>query len=165
MTVDLFLVRGATGVGKREAVKVLRPHLSNGAVIDVELFRAMFARPSTADRQQHLLAMQLARGTALQLLEEHVRPVLLVDTFTSGKLAGFVSELDRPYRIASIYLDPTVLRERLLERGAPAREIDSATMINAEVAVRRHPNEKVIDATGRDALTVADSLRRWLRRN
>lgn len=165
MTVDLLLVRGAPGVGKRDAVRVLRPHLSNGAVVDVELFRAMFARPSAADRQQHLVAMQLARGTALQLLDAHVRPVLLVDTFTSGKLASFVSGLDRSYRIASIYLDPTVLRERLVALGAPSREIDSASMINAEVAARRHPNEKLVDATGRDVSSVADSLRRWLRRN
>ncbi len=164
MSADLLLVRGAPGVGKHVAVEHLRPHLSQGAVIDVEIFRTMFARSSAADRQQHVIAMQIARSAALQMLDHQVHPVVLVDTFTSGKLASFVGDLDRPYCIATLYMDPEVLRQRLLLRGANAREIESASMINAEIAVRRHEREKVIDATERDAASIAESLRRWLRR-
>lgn len=163
-SVDLLLVRGAPGVGKREAVELLRPQLSYGAIVDVEAFRSMFTHASRADRQQHLIALQLARSAALGFVQRQVCPVVLVDTFTSGKLAGFVADLPHTYRIASLFTDPGQLRERLLRRGATAREIESASMINAEIAVRRHDNEKVIDTTGRDAASVASSLRSWLRR-
>jgi len=164
MTIDLLLVRGAPGVGKRDAVERLRSHMSNGAVVDVEAFRAMFARPSAVDRQQHLIAMRIARDAAVRFAAKQVVPVVLIDSFTSGKLASFVADLDRSYRIASLYIDPAALRERLLFRGASPRDIESASMINAEIAVRRHEREKLIDVTGRDAEAVADILRKWLRR-
>jgi broad-specificity NMP kinase len=161
--IDLLLVRGATGVGKRDAVRVLRPQLSNGAVIDVEMFRDMFARPSPTDRQQHLIAMHVARAAAMRFFHQQVRPVIIIDTFTSGKLTGFVADLSCTYRIASLFMDPNALRGRLLQRGASTRDVESATMINAEIAVRRHERDKPIDTTGRDPEAIAASLRRWLR--
>lgn len=162
--VDMLLVRGAPGVGKREAVEILRPQLSYGAVVDVEVFRSMFAQASPTDRQQHLVSLQLARGVALGFAQRQVCPVVVVDTFTSGKLASFVADLACTYRVASLYVDPAQLRERLLRRGATTRDIESASMVNAEIAVRRHPNERAIDATGFEPAAVAAALRKWLRR-
>jgi broad-specificity NMP kinase len=161
--IDILLVRGAPGVGKREAVQQLRPQLIDGSVVDVEVFRSMFARPSSTDRQQHLIAMHVAKAVALRFVERQVCPVVVIDTFTSGKLATFVADLPCQYRVASLFADPGVLRERLLARGATSRDVESASMINAEIAVRRHDHEKVIDTTGRDASAIAAALRRWLR--
>ena len=164
-TIEVLLVRGAPGVGKSAAVAALRQHIPDGAIIEVDALREMFAQAHEADRAKHVTALELAWVLGRGFLTRGVWPVVIVDTFTSRKLTAFVEAIDRPYRVASLYVEPDALRARLAHSGAVQRDkLESAAMHNTEIATHRYPNEKCIDTTSRDPEAVALALLRWLHR-
>jgi len=160
---ELLLVRGAPGVGKTSATRRLRANIPEGAIIEVDGLRGMIANVRWVDTAQHLIALDHARLLAGAFLDRGYRPVVLVDTFSRGKLTAFTASLPWTYRIASLYASPQVLRDRVLRRPeGQFKELDACLLLNDEVAQNRYPHESRIDTSELDADAVAEQLRALL---
>lgn len=152
LAVDVLLVRGAPGVGKSTSVRVLRKRIGSGAVIEVDHVRGMIAAVRWVDTEQHLAALGVTRGIVQGFLSRGFRPVIVIDTFSRGKLHQFVadlsSEIDARYRVASLHAEDDTLLARVAGRPANEyREPDVSLLLNEEVRKNRYPREELVDTT------------------
>ncbi len=162
-SVDVVIVRGAPGVGKTSAVRALRKRISAGAVVEVDHVRGMIAGVRWIDSEHHLVALGVTRGIVQSFLARGFRPVVVVDTFSRGKLKQFVAdltgELDVRYRIASLHAANEALLARI--EGRPANEFREPAIslrLNEEILQNRYPHEELIDTTELAPADVAERL-------
>jgi len=153
LLLDAIILRGAPGVGKSTLGTRLLDRLHDGALIEVDVVRAMLARVDWADRRQHDIAL----GGGLDLLRcfraQGRKPVILVDTFSCGRLKFVQSRFDDErltHYTLSLWLTPDDLSRRLRERVSGFREYEPSRILNEEVATNRYPQETLIDASGLD---------------
>lgn len=160
---ELLLVRGSPGVGKTTAVRLLRKMLPHGATIEVDVLRAMLHGVDWRDPREHTLTLDEAAAWAARILQSGRGPVVLVDTLARSRLTGFASNLPMPYRIASLYARPDVLRARIAARpDGEFKDLDACLVINAEIERFRYPRERLIDTSDLKPAEVADQLLAWL---
>jgi hypothetical protein len=158
---EILIVRGAPGVGKSSAARLLRRLFPAGAVIEVDLLRGMVSSVRWQDTDQHLKALSHARLLAESFLEAGYRPVVIVDTFSPKKLSAFTSSLARPYRVVSLYAEPLVLRSRIEGRpNVQFRDFETSQSVNSEIHLNRFPNEVLLDTSELDSGGVASALHR-----
>jgi hypothetical protein len=124
----------------------------------------MIADVRWVDTEHHLAALGVTRGMVRGFLSRGFRPVIVVDTFSRGKLRQFVADLsgdtDAHYRVASLHAADDTLLARV--NGRPSneyREPDVSLLLNEEVRQNRHPHEELIDTTH---LSPGDVARRLL---
>ncbi len=162
-TPEVLVIRGAPGVGKSSACKRLRALIPDGAVIEVDTLRGMIAGVRWVDTPQHLVALDHARLLAATFLEKGYRPVVIVDTFSRGKLTAFAASLPWSYVIASLYAEPSILERRVLGRPEDQfRELDACQVLNEEARLNRYPHEHFIDTSDLEPAGVAEALARLL---
>ncbi len=161
--VDLLIVRGAPGVGKSTAVRRLRKHIPDGAVIEVDSLRGMIAAVQWVNTEQHWVALDQASLLIKGFLAKGFRPVVLVDTFSRGKLTRFVQELDNSYLVASLFASEDELVCRVSKRpDDDYKDIDACLRLNSEVAENRYENEHLIDTSTLRPTAVAEVLKELL---
>lgn len=161
--VDVLLVRGAPGVGKSTAVRALRKQIGAGAVVEVDHVRGMIADVRWVDTEHHLAALTVTRGIVRSFLSGGFRPVLVVDTFSRGKLRQFVADLagevDASHRVASLHAADETLLARIAGRPANEfREPDISLLLNEEIRKNRYPREEFVDTTHMSPGEVAQCL-------
>lgn len=145
---DILLVRGAPGVGKSTAVARLRKQITAGAVIEIDVLRGMIVGVEWRNRDHHMLALDHARLVADSFLARGTRPIVIVDTLGRARIESFLPTLGHRYRIASLYADPDVLRQRVAQRpSGQFRDIDACLVINAEMRHEPYESERIIDTT------------------
>lgn len=160
---DVLLIRGAPGVGKTSACKRLRKLIPTGAVIEVDSLRGMIAGIRWVDTEQHLVALDHARILTDAFLKKGFRPVVIVDTFSRGKLTAFTASLPWTYRVASLYASPETLMARVTHRPDDQfKELDACHMLNEEVHKNRYPCETLLDTTTWTPDDVASALHHLL---
>ncbi len=169
ITVDVLLVRGAPGVGKSSAAKALRKLIPSGAIVEVDHVRGMIASVRWVDTTQHLAALTVTRGIVRSFLEQNFRPVVVIDTFSRGKLKAFVEQLSTEvgarHRIASLYADNATLLARVHDRPHNEfREPEISAKLNDEIKKNRYDLEELIDTTNLSPTEVASRLLDVLRR-
>lgn len=169
IAVDVLLVRGAPGVGKSSATRALRKLVPDGAVVEVDHVRGMIASVRWIDTGHHLVALGVTRGIVLSFLERGIRPVVVVDTFSRGKLTAFAEQLEEArtsYRVASLHASESALRERVERRPANEfREPEISVLLNEEIRKNRYPREELIDTTDLSPSEVASRMLDVLRRS
>lgn len=163
ITVDLLLVRGAPGVGKSSAAKLLRKLIPAGAIVEVDHVRGMIAAVRWIDSEQHLVALAVTRSIVRSFLEQNFRPVVVVDTFSRGKLKAFVeqisAEIGARHRIASLYAEEATLVARVNDRPQNEfREPEISAKLNQEIFKNRYDLEELIDTTNLSPTEVAARL-------
>ena len=160
---DVILIRGAPGVGKSSASKRLRKLFAGGAIIEVDLLRGMIANVRWVDAAQHMVALDHARLLADAFLAKGYRPVIIVDTFSRGKLVEFTASLPWDYRVVSLYAAPSILAARINHRPDDQfKDLEASNTLNNEVQATRHPHEALIDTSELDPDSVASELHRIL---
>jgi broad-specificity NMP kinase len=161
--VDILLLRGAPGVGKSTTARKLRHMLPTGAIIEVDTLRGMIAAVKWVDTQQHLLALEHAHLLAESFLRRGFSPVLIIDTFSRGKLLGFIEKLSRPYLIATLHARWEVLRSRVEQRpDEHFKDLAAIQLLHDEVARNRYPHELLIDTSELSPADTAAELAKWL---
>jgi ribose 1,5-bisphosphokinase PhnN len=144
-SVPLLVVRGAAGVGKSSAIRHVRKRIAGGATLELDDLWAMRAPARWSDPEQQRTAVRQARFLAADLLENGVRPVLLVGSFPRDSLlrlrdggpgdsAEDGAKLPK-FRVISLWARPEVLRARV--EGRPIGgfyDVEHALRVNAEIA-------------------------------
>lgn len=135
---DLILLKGAPGVGKSTAAKLLAQHFPSGVRIEVDTLRAMVTDVKWTDQAEHRHLLTLLAQLAAGFLRSGFAPVILIDTFSGDKiddfLAGFRSECPQSrVFVAVLHASGDVLRHRVLNREAEAfHDVTVAMRINQE---------------------------------
>lgn len=148
---DVIVIRGAPGVGKSRAAKLLAARLGRGARVEVDTLRAMIIPVEWTNQVEHASVLSIAVGVVAAFLEMGHRPVVVVDTFSGNKLARFLTELRAvrhgiDVRAVALVATPDVLRSRVESRSAGEfKDITICERLNAEVNEYLVPGEYVLD--------------------
>lgn len=151
---DLILVRGAPGVGKSRLTGKLKTCFSKGITIEVDSVRGMINNVEWINSTQHLHALQSTWAVCQSYSDAGYSPVIVIDTFGPSKLKNFVTMIDnspqkRRYIIISLFCEPESLIKRIKGRKNGFSEVEPSLILNEEVRKYRHPEEKMIDTTGK----------------
>ncbi|MBX9719657.1 MAG: AAA family ATPase [Microbacteriaceae bacterium] len=150
---DLVLLKGAPGVGKTTAAKLLAGYLPSGARVEVDTLRQMVISVDWTNQAEHRCLLAISARLAAGFLNAGIAPVIVVDTFSGGKVDGFLSELyaHRPaVRVCAVtlYASEAALRKRILHREPGGfRNATIACRINRESKRHSHAFEHVLDTT------------------
>jgi predicted kinase len=147
---DVLVVRGAPGAGKSTLGRALRRALTSGAVLEVDDFRGMLCQVNWASREDHDVALDVALAAILGYLARDRRPVVLIDTFSRGRLGatqGRLSAAGVVHHTVSLWVDPAVLAQRLAARTSGFKDWEPSRVLNDEVRRNRYPAEQLVDAT------------------
>ena len=150
---DVLVIRGAPGAGKSTLGRGLRRALPSGAVLEVDDFRGMLAQVDWSSRSDHDVALDAALAAISAYLGHDRRPVVLIDTFSRSRLTSVQARLDTAglhHHTLSLWIDPTVLAERLEARTSGFKEWEPSRILNDEVRANRYPAEHYVDATALD---------------
>lgn len=150
---DVLVVRGAPGAGKSTLGRKLRRSLRHGAVLEVDDFRAMLCNVDWDSRGDHDAALDAAFAAIASYLSHARRPVVLIDTFSRSRLNAALARLEQSrlsHRTLSLWVDTSVLVERLEARTSGFKDGERSKILNDEVLENRYPAERFIDATALD---------------
>jgi len=150
---DLILLKGAPGVGKSTAAKLLAQHFPSGVRVEVDTLRQMVISVDWTNQAEHRSLLALSAQLAAGFLRSGFAPVILVDTFSGDKIDGFLTEFhaqcpSKRVCVVVLHASEDVLRERLSNREAGAfRNIGIAMRINHESVRDARPFELVLDTS------------------
>src|SRR3989304_4304983 len=89
---DIWLIRGAPGVGKSAVGRRLKRRLSSCAVIEVDTLRSMRADINWTDVSSHRLGLQQAADLACSFISEGLEPIIIIDTLL-GETFDFLARI------------------------------------------------------------------------
>lgn len=148
--IDVLILRGAPGIGKSTVGKRLLTTLEQGAVLEVDAFRAAIARVDWDSEVHHYAAIDSAMAVARTLaLYWSKNPVVVLDTFCGDKIHDARNALlGLNTRTVSLWLDPGELRRRVESRPCGYSHWPSIQGVNDEIGARTLAGDRVIDVTG-----------------
>ncbi len=144
---DVIIIRGAPGVGKTELSKALAKYYPQGSRVEVDALRKMVISVNWTDQAEHIKLLGLAARTTADFVEAGFSPVIVVDTFSGDKVAGFRARLEvlRPgisYRIFALHASADVLAGRLAARPeGHFKDLGIALKLNEDVLKFSHEAE------------------------
>jgi broad-specificity NMP kinase len=150
---DVIIIRGAPGVGKTELSKALARYYPQGSRVEVDALRKMVISVNWTDQAEHIKLLGLAARTVADFVEAGFSPVIVVDTFSGDKVAGFLARLEvlRPgisYRIFALHASADVLASRLASRPeGQFKDLGITLKLNGDVLKVSHREEVRIDAS------------------
>lgn len=161
---DLVLVKGAPGVGKSTAARLLARQFPKGVLIEVDTLRGMVIEVNWKDQAEHRSVLRMAAHLATDFLRAGFSPVVLVDTFSGDKLAGFL-DVFRPENpdarvVATLHASEAAPRNIgcFIEKVGGFRDLAICLRINREVVRDAAPFETLIDTTERSPNEVAETI-------
>lgn len=161
---DLILIKGAPGVGKSTAAKLLAGHFASGVRIEVDTLRGMVIGVKWTDQAEHRSLLKLSAQLAAGFLRSGFAPVILIDTFSGDKVEHFMAafRLEAPQSrvfVAVLHASGDVLRQRMLGReGEAFRDLAIATQINHEAVEGARPFDSLIDTSDLSPTDVARAM-------
>lgn len=163
---DLILLKGAPGVGKSTAAKLLARHFASGVRVEVDTLRQMVISVDWTNQAEHRSLLTLSAQLASGFLRSGFSPVILVDTFSGDKIDGFLTEFhaqcpSKRVCVVVLHASEDVLRERLLNRDAGAfRDVGISTRINQESERDLRPFELLLETSNLSPGDVAGAILR-----
>jgi broad-specificity NMP kinase len=150
---DLILLKGAPGVGKSTAAKLLAHQFPSGVRVEVDTLRQMVIAVDWTNQAEHRKLLTLSAQLAAGFLRSGFSPVILVDTFSGDKIDGFLTEFhaqcpSKRVCVVVLHAADDVLRERVSNREEGAfRDIGISMRINHESVRDARPHELVLDTS------------------
>jgi broad-specificity NMP kinase len=161
---DLILLKGAPGVGKSTAARLLAHHFPAGVRIEVDAVRGMVTNVNWTDQAEHRTLLTLSAELAAGFLRSGFAPVILIDTFSGDKVDGFLEVFrseccgGRVF-VAVLHASDEALLQRVHNREAGGfRDITVAMRINAESVSEARPFETLIDTSRLSPVDVANAI-------
>ena len=146
-------------MGKSTAAKHMRRQIPHGAVVEIDHLRGMIAAVRWVDTAQHWIALEHGLMLAKSFIERAILPVVIIDTFSRGKLRSFLERVECSFQIASLYASDEALTDRVENRCEKHfKDLTVCRLLNDEVRANRYPNETLVDTTHLSPIEVADRL-------
>jgi broad-specificity NMP kinase len=165
---DLIVLKGAPGVGKSTAAKLLEQHYPSGVHIEVDTLRQMVISVDWTNQTEHRNLLTISARLAADFLRAGFSPIILVDTFSGDKIDGFLAEFHTHcpsirLSVVVLHAGEEVLRDRLVNRDKDAfRDLGIATRINSEVVRDVRPYELLLDTSSLSPTAVENAIMRLL---
>lgn len=161
---DVVLIKGAPGVGKSTAARLVSRQLPAGVLVEVDTLREMVISVNWKDQAEHRNVLDISARLAADFLRSGFSPVILVDTFSGNKIHGFLASLLTAWPqvrvlVAVLHASDDTLRQRVLDRKAGEfRDLAICGRINREVTRDASPFETLIDTSARSPAEVAQAI-------
>jgi predicted kinase len=161
---DLILLKGAPGVGKSTAAKLLAHHFPSGVRIEVDTLRQMVISVDWTNQAEHRNLLKLSAKLAAGFLRSGCSPVILVDTFSGDKIDGFLAAFREECPrgrvfVAVLHAADDVLRQRIAGREGDAfRDNTIAVRINQESVHGVQPFETLLDTSNLVPTAIANAI-------
>lgn len=162
--VDVVIIRGAPGVGKSSAGKLLARRLPAGVTIEVDRIRSMFHSVNWTDQSQHIASLRVAADMACRFLDDGAGPVVIVDTFSGDKTKAFVEQLmtRRPeirFKVFALHASSDALRHRIEGRpDGDFKDFRIAALINKDVLIHTYPGELLVETSDMQVAEVVERI-------
>jgi len=138
---ELYIIRGASGVGKTTVLKHLKSVLDYGFLIDIDSIREKFCMMDwESGYSEYVNAQKITHVMVMEALRLGYGNVIVTDSFPEGLLKSFIDGIDFPVSVISLYCEPEELRRRLEVRGYPVYHLDKICKLND--AIRKHDLEE-----------------------
>ena len=163
---DLILLKGAPGVGKSTAAKLLAQHFPSGVRVEVDTLRQMVISVDWTNQAEHRKLLTLSAQLAAGFLRCGFAPVILVDTFSGDKIDGFLTEFhaqcpSKRVCVVVLHASEDVLRERLSNREEGAfQDVGISMRINHDSVRDARPYEMVLDTSTLSSADVVGAILR-----
>ena len=152
MSPSIILLAGAPGIGKSTTARLAAASRRIAAVIEVDEVRKMVCSTDWMDQKQHTDALSFAEDMAVAMVARQYMPVMIVDTFSNGRLPQSFRRLTA-LRITTIAVvlaaSPEVLKTRIRERpdGKFKNEPIALALNEQMLATRRTSHAIYIDTS------------------
>jgi hypothetical protein len=144
----VLVLRGASGVGKSAAVRLVRRRIQEGATIEVDDLWAIRTPARWEDAEQHHVALVHAALIAGDLVRRRVAPVLLVDHLPDEQWPILRDALPAPAVLHTLWASPEVLEERITSRPRGGyHDVGRALARNEALREARWPGERWLDTS------------------
>lgn len=161
---DLIVLKGAPGVGKTTAARLLARHFTSGVGIEVDTLRGMVVDVRWTDQLEHRSILTLSAHLAAGFLRSGFAPIILIDTFSGHKVDGFLdafrSECPQGRVFVTVlHASDDVLRDRVLNRQGDAFRDPTVSMrLNHEAVRGLRPFEMLIDTSALTPTEVTQAI-------
>jgi hypothetical protein len=151
---DVIIIRGAPASGKSQTAKCLSKYYSNGIRLEIDTLRSMVISPNWTNQHEHVFILNLSINLVYGFIKNGFSPVIVVDTFSSGKLVNYLDDLQKTVKKAAIRIfglfasDGEIHRRVLSRKASEFRDFAICRQLNNEVIHNKYFGEYQIDTTG-----------------
>ena len=164
MKTDVIIIKGAPGSGKSETAEILSAHFKKSIKIEADIVRSMIVSVDWMDLRDHVNTLNIAADMTLKFLQYDYKPVIIIDTFSCGKIKGFTdilykSCINLSVKIFSLHVKDDELKKRLKSRKDDKfKDFLLSKEVNDDIIKLKTEDEIIIDTTGKTAKDTADEI-------
>lgn len=161
---DIIILRGAPGSGKSQTAKALAEYFPKGVILEVDILRSMVISVDWTNQKEHIALLNISTNLVMDFIGQGFSPVIVVDTFSSGKLTKYLDDLDQLkkglyIRIFGLYVSEEELMQRVqCRKQGEFRKYDICKRLNAELTKAQYNGEYQVDTTGLLAKDTAKTI-------
>jgi broad-specificity NMP kinase len=162
--IDIIIIRGAPGVGKSQVAKSLCQFFPKGVKLEVDNLRQMVISVDWTNQAEHINMLNLSSKLVYDFIKLGFSPVIIVDTFSGGKIKGYLDNLfllDKAFsiKIVGLYTTENELQKRIeLRKEGEFRDFKICKRLNEETLKFKCDNEFQIDTTGALPKNIAKTI-------
>lgn len=151
---DIIIIRGAPGAGKSQSAKCLSKFYPKGVRLEIDILRSMVILVDWTNQGEHINMLNISTKLVYDFIKLGFRPVIVVDTFSNGKIVKYLDNLhqldkDLSIRIFGLYTSEEELKRRIQSRRkGEFRDYGICQRLNDEVRKKKYVSEYQIDTTG-----------------
>jgi hypothetical protein len=151
---DILILRGAPASGKSQTAKCLSKYFPKGVRLEIDTLRSMVISVNWTNQDEHINLLNLSTHLVYDFIKLGFRPIIIVDTFSSGKLVNYLGKLQKivknlSIQIIGLFASEEELRRRILSRkSSEFRDYAICHRLNNEVIRKKYGGECQIDTTG-----------------
>ena len=159
----LILIGGAPGIGKSSLARQLKKTFAKGVTLETDELWGCINNVDWYNQEQHLVALQQTFLLAESYFNLGFQPIIVVDVFTNRSLVRTFELLEKhktlkPYKIISLFMDDSQLKDRVLSRGEGWKNLESCYYCNREIQTQNTTNQTLINIDGLDKETLAKKV-------
>ena len=143
-----------TIISKSQSAKCLSKFYPKGVRLEIDILRSMVISVDWMNQNEHINMLNISAKLVYDFIKLGFGPVIVVDTFSNGKIVEYLDNLnqldkDLSIRVFGLYTSEEELQKRIqFRKKGEFRKYDICQRLNEEVMKKKYPGEYQIDTTG-----------------
>jgi tRNA A37 N6-isopentenylltransferase MiaA len=168
---DIIIIRGAPCSGKTQTAKSLTNFFLKGVRLEIDNLRSMVISVNWTNQDEHRNILTISTRLVCDFIKLNFSPVIIIDTFSGGKLISYLDNLNQlnnnlSIRIFGLYTSEEELNKRIESRtNGEFKDYTICHNLNDEVRTEKYINEYQIDTTGLLPIDTAKIIHKQLTDN